>query len=474
VTPKSKQNPKQTKEIEGVGGFTARFGAPVLIGPTLNPINSTMIAVALVPIAQGLHITAAKTIWLVAILYLVAAIGQPTMGTLADLFGPKKIYLTGLATTAVAGLVPLISHTFVAALVARVLIGIGTSSAYPSAMALIRDRSAAISREAPPALLSALSISSLVTTAIGPVLGGVLVLVFGWEAIFAVNLPLAGATLILAALWLPSDRQRPGRARTQEPAQALTKAIDFTGIGLFTIAIASLLVLLLSLSGRLWWLGVLFVAGAGCLVVWEHRRERPFIDVDLFRNNMALGRTYLRLFVTFTALYLFVNAVSQWLQDPYGLSASQTGLLQVPIAVVAGLASLLVARSTRIGLPLLVTAVVPVVTGVVFAFISTHSPLWLVLSGAAVIGIPQGLGSLASQSALYRQAPRDKIGNAAGLSRTAIYLGAIISSSIVALAFGKSPTTASMNTIGWIIVALGLIATALSVCDKELMSGGRR
>ncbi|MEU2359038.1 hypothetical protein ABZ599_39950 [Streptomyces misionensis] len=60
--------------------FTRRFMVPVLLGPTLNPINSTMIAVALVPIATALDITAARTIWLVAVLYLAAAISQPTMG----------------------------------------------------------------------------------------------------------------------------------------------------------------------------------------------------------------------------------------------------------------------------------------------------------------------------------------------------------------------------------------------------------
>ncbi|MEU2359016.1 MFS transporter [Streptomyces misionensis] len=281
-----------------------------------------------------------------------------------------------------------------------------TSSAYPAAMTLIRDRSIALDRETPPVLLSALSMASLVTTAIGPILGGALVGVFGWQVVFAVNLPAAAVTIIAALLWLPSDARRPA-AQNQTARRRVTEAVDFLGIALFSLTIASLLILLLELQSGLWWLGVITVGGAVALVVWERRREDPFIDVRLLTTNAALSRTYLRLLLTFTTLYLFVNAVSQWLQDPFGLSAFQTGLLQVPIAVVAGVASLCIARTTRMRVPLIVTAIGPIATGVVFAFIGVSSPLWLILASTALIGIPQGLGSLANQAVLYRQVPTE-------------------------------------------------------------------
>lgn len=431
----------------------------------LNPINSTMIAVALVPIATALEITAARAIWLVASLYLAAAISQPVMGTLADLFGPKRIYLAGLAVTGIAGFVPLVLPTFDGAMVARVLIGMGTSTAYPAAMTLIRDRSATLARETPPALLTALSAASLVTTAIGPVLGGILVLVFGWQAIFAVNLPLCAITFVLAAGWLPADADRPNRTNRLR----LTKAVDFLGIGIFATAIASLLVLLLNLSPRLWWLGAVFVLSIGALVVWEWRRRDPFIDVRLLVSNAALSRTYLRLLLTFTMVYVFVNAASQWLQDPFGLSPLYAGLIQVPIALVAASASLAFARTTRLRLPLLITAIGPIGTGLVFAFIDTGSPLWLVLTGTLLIGIPQGLGSLANQAALYRQAPAQQIGKAAGLSRTSIYLGAIISSSIIGIAFGNAPSDQGMNTVGWTIIGLAICTFLLTIPDRRVL-----
>ncbi|AMM19891.1 hypothetical protein AX769_06640 [Frondihabitans sp. PAMC 28766] len=89
-----------------------------------------MIAVALAPISKDLGIGSDQAIWLVSSLYLASAIAQPTMGKLADRFGPKKIFLMGMVIVIVAGLLPEFAPSFGGALLSRVLIGIGTSSAY--------------------------------------------------------------------------------------------------------------------------------------------------------------------------------------------------------------------------------------------------------------------------------------------------------------------------------------------------------
>lgn len=89
-------------------GFGPRFVAPVLIGPVLNPINTTMISVALVPISRDLGIPTSRAIWLVAGLYLASAVAQPVMGRFADLLGPRRIYTAGLVGVLVAGVLPLL------------------------------------------------------------------------------------------------------------------------------------------------------------------------------------------------------------------------------------------------------------------------------------------------------------------------------------------------------------------------------
>ena len=82
--------------------FGFRFVTPLALGSTLNPINSTMISTALVAIARDYHASVAQTGWLIAGLYLTSAIAQPTMGRLADLFGPRRVYLFSLCVVALA------------------------------------------------------------------------------------------------------------------------------------------------------------------------------------------------------------------------------------------------------------------------------------------------------------------------------------------------------------------------------------
>ena len=99
-----------------------------------------MIATALVPISRSLNVSAAEAGWLIAALYLASAIAQPTMGRLADLFGPRRVLLCALTLVALSGVVGWFSTSLNLLIVARVLLGIGTSGAYPAAMRIFRVR----------------------------------------------------------------------------------------------------------------------------------------------------------------------------------------------------------------------------------------------------------------------------------------------------------------------------------------------
>src|ERR1700741_1832263 len=115
------------------GHFGFRFVTPLGLGSTLNPVNSTMISTALVPIAGDFHASVAQTGWLIAGLYLASAVAQPTMGRLADLFGPRRIYLISLFIVAISALVGRFAPTLGVLIAVRVALGIGTAGAYPSA-----------------------------------------------------------------------------------------------------------------------------------------------------------------------------------------------------------------------------------------------------------------------------------------------------------------------------------------------------
>ncbi len=457
-----------TAQMPQRSGFGGRFAAPVLIGPALNPINTTMISVALVPISQATGAPASMTIWLVAGLYLVSAIFQPTMGKLADLFGPRKVYITGLAIAGLGGLIPLVMPTFAGALVSRLAIGVGTSSAYPSAMTLIKDQSLRLGVETPQLLLSGLSISSLVTAAIGPVLGGLLIENFGWQSIFLVNAPFALVTIVLVCLWLPADSTRVAGGG---PHPAGIRALDLPGIACFAAAITTALFFLLDPSGRLYWLIPIAIAAIVVLVLRERRQAAPFLDVRMLAHNAALTRTYLRLFLVYTCIYLVVYAFTQWVQAIAGFSSEAAGLMQLPAAICAAVATVLVSRSSRVRWPLAIAASTPILGGMLLATVHAGSPLWILLIIVALFGIPQGLASVSNQAALYRQAPSEQMGSAAGLSRTSVQIGAIVASSLIGRVFGTSANDPGLHTIAWIIVVIAVLALILTLTDRALKNG---
>lgn len=81
----------------------------MLLGSVCNPINSSMIAVALVPIGAAFGATPSHTAWLVTGLYLATALGQPVIGRLVDTYGPRRLYLLGTGTVGAAGLLGALS-----------------------------------------------------------------------------------------------------------------------------------------------------------------------------------------------------------------------------------------------------------------------------------------------------------------------------------------------------------------------------
>jgi len=130
--------------------FGWRFVAPLMTGAALNPVNSSLIATALVPIGRAFGIPLGRTAVLVAVLYLASAIAQPASGKLAEHLGPRRVFLAGIVIVLAAGILGGTARSFTVVLAARVLIGIGTSAGYPTAMLLIRARTADAGLREPP------------------------------------------------------------------------------------------------------------------------------------------------------------------------------------------------------------------------------------------------------------------------------------------------------------------------------------
>src|SRR3989440_5369556 len=145
-----------------------------------------MIAVGLVALQGDFHVSLAQAAWLISSFYLAASVAQPLMGRLADRFGPRRVYCTGLTLVGATGVLVLLAPGFGWVVAARVLQAIGSSAAYPAGLALIRRLAGG---RPPAATLGVLSAANSASAAVGPVLGGGLVAARGWRGAFAGNIP---------------------------------------------------------------------------------------------------------------------------------------------------------------------------------------------------------------------------------------------------------------------------------------------
>ncbi|MER5540091.1 MFS transporter [Streptomyces mirabilis] len=450
--------------------FGARFVAPLYLGASLNPVNSSIIATALVAIAAALHIPVGDTAILISSLYLTSALAQPAAGRLAEEFGPRRIFVAGITLVLAAGIVGSLAHSLTALIVARVLIGAGTSAGYPAAMLLIRRRAEQAGHAAPPReVLGGLSITGAATVAVGPAIGGLLIGWAGWRAAFWINIPFAAVALVLALAGVARD---PDPVRFGSP-RALASRIDLLGMLGFGGSLTALMIFLDALPRLEWPALAAALVLAAALAGWELRAAQPFLDVRLLVANGALTRTYLRNGLTLMGTYVILYGLTQWLEVARGLSAYQAGLMLMPMGVLTALAARVVSRRAAVRWPLIACAVLLLVGAVATLFVGSGTPMAAVICVTAVFGLTSGAGTVANQTVLYQEAPAASLGTASGLLRTFGYIGSIASAAITGTAFHHGVSDSGLHSIAWVLVAISALVLVMTVLDRHLARADR-
>jgi MFS family permease len=452
-----------TKEAAFREAFGWRFTAPLLLGSTLNPINSSLIATGLVGIGADMHAGPGATASLISVLYLCSAVMQPTMGKLSTLFGPRRIFLIGTVILLVGGVVGATAPSLVVLLVSRALIGIGSSAAYPTAMALIRKRADDGGTGTPSRVLGNLAIAAQITAVFGLPLGGVLVGAFGWRALFVVNIPLA---LLTIAFTLAGVAKDPPSAR--KGFEGLATALDIPGVILFAAAITSLLVFLSDLTSPQWRLAAAAAVLAAALIFREQRAGSPLIDTRMLAKNLPLQRTYLRQTLASLGVYAALYGVSQWMEQSAHLSASAVGIILLPLSVLSIVASWMASVRGWVRWPLIVAGAALIVAGGVMLWITQESSVFILVGVTLLFGFTNGFSIFANQAVLYVQAPAKEIAVASGLFRTFGYFGAIFSASLIGVTFGPAASDSGLHALAWVFGGIGAALALLSAFDKSI------
>jgi EmrB/QacA subfamily drug resistance transporter len=458
----------QPLAVSDTGNNSWKILAVVLTGSFMAVLDTTIVNVALPSIEQGAHASSDSLEWVVSGYALMFGLALVPAGRIGDRYGYKKLFLAGLSLFTVASVACGVSANAAELIAARLVQGLGAGIFYPAISAIIqrlftgRDRSRAFGY-----LGGVVGVS----TAVGPLLGGVIVQLAGiqegWRWVFLVNLFIGIVAIPVAFLLLPSRHQPEEHG--MDP------------VGNILLAGVLLLVLIPLVEGRVsgwpawsWLMLGLAPPAAAILAYWEVRHERhggePVLQIELLRRHRAFGvgqALALLYFAGFTSLFFTLSIV--W-QQGLRRSALDTGLLVLPFAC----GSLLTASnsyrfSRRFGRKTILGGIACMLAGqalllLVLAVSGSRPDLWSLAGPLLLAGLGNGLVIAPNQDFVLGSVPRQQAGTAGGALITAQRLGSAIGIAVIGTALFGSGSSGSGAKVMPSLIHSGQTATAVNLC----------
>lgn len=437
------------------------------LGILLNPLNSSMISVAIARLQQAYRLDFTVVSWIIFSFYIASAIAQPVMGKASDIFGRRKIFLAGLVVSFFAFLLAPLSPSFGWLIVSRIVQSIGTSMMIAVGMAIVRIHVT----EKQATALSILSIFLSGAAAIGPFVGGVLIQWGDWPAIFLASIPFTVASFLLAWRVIPKDEPSASVARNMSFRQWLN-LIDATGVLLFTAGLVGLLVGLLSAksSGRVSFgdivVGLLGLAALGAFVRHELKATSPFVPLRTFAKYPAMTWVNVQFMLVNLLYYALFFGVPSYLQTVRQVSEFHAGLLMLTLGLCSLVASPIAGRWIDQSGPrpaLVVSAILMTVGTVWIVTWNPTSPMISICLTLAAFGFSNGLNAVGMQAALFESSPKELTGVASGLFLTSRYLGTILSSLLTGIIMGGAFNFSGFRLLGVILSVIALVLVFMNL-----------
>ncbi|MER7858787.1 MFS transporter [Amycolatopsis japonica] len=406
---------------------TARtwVGLAVLVLPMLLiAIDGVVLIFALADIAEDLQPTGVQQLWILDIYSLMLAGLLITMSSLGDRFGRRKILLVGAVVFAAASVFGAVSTEPWMLIASRALLGVAGAMIMPGTLSLIRNMF--LDRGQRRTAMAVWSASGALGAAAGPIVGGWIIEIFTWHAIFLMNIPVMVLLLVLAPILVPESKNpNPGRIDVPSILLSLSGMIAFV-YGVKTFAEGKEPVAAL----------VTFFAGLTLLAVFVVRQLRmpvPMINVRLFRVRAFTGAVVTDLLSVF-ALVGAMFAMTQFLQLVAGLSVIQSALWMLPQAAMSACAGFIAAVLVKRFPTSIIVAIGGLITAGGFAMLLTldpDTPPWFIAISLCLVGLGAGVAMTLTNDLIMSSVRPEESGQAAAISETAYELGTAFGTAIL-------------------------------------------
>jgi EmrB/QacA subfamily drug resistance transporter len=387
----------------------------------LTFLDTTIVSVALADIQTKLHAGVSDLQWVVNGYALVFASLMLGMGSLGDRFGRKRLMLGGVAVFTAASLLGALASSVGMLIASRAIMGIGAAACEPGTLSVIRHMYP--QRAARARALGVWAAISGLALALGPVFGGVLVGIGGWQAVFWFNLA-AGVAIFFAALMTVPESSDPQ-----------TVHFDFLGFALGPVAIGTVIFAVILGESRgyadpamiaLFAIG--FVA-AVLFVIVERRSRAPIFDIK-YLNKSSFSGALAVAFATYFGIFSIFFFTALYLQEVVGYSAYRLAELFMPMAATMILASVYAGRwVSRVGprLPM-AFGCIAASAGVLLTEVALQGAVHFVYLALplALAGLGFGVVVVPITSVALAVIPPEHSGMAASATTTCRQLGSVV------------------------------------------------